>query len=542
MASQDKRNKKESRIIRPFGNLECYEFHMIQMTLLGSTVVNSRYNIPPSLARPEHHERVVACVEDAIARVVIEHPALRLDAVNRDTKRPAWTAVDEIDFTNHVTWEDVSEATEGHDDILRDRIEERLDTPYMKPGCPQWRVLILSVASGHRPFLEIVFDWNHGFGDGTSGKIFHETLLRALNTKDTSTAAGKDVEGAQHTPVLTNRILKVPHSARTLPPPIEKIAKFHLSAKFVLSTAWEELQPARLQSSSLELHAHWAPIRTSPFKTQFRNFDIEAAVLARIVAACRAHATTVTGLLDALVLVSLALRIDVATAAAFTGATALNMRRHLGQPAPGLEAKRTMANYVSSMKHEFGVDLVREIREAAAVREDDDNGETSPLPPTLVNIIWRVATRVRGEIQERLDGGLRDDIVGTMKFVSDWRAQSRKRTTKSRPESFVVTNLGVLDSSFPDVAAAEAKETTDVASGEGHRSSDDSWSIGHAVFATSTEVCGAAFQVSPISVRDGSMCVGCSWQDCVVDKRVGEGIVADLRQWLRFPGNFLGNS
>ncbi|TRX88986.1 hypothetical protein FHL15_010108 [Xylaria flabelliformis] len=543
MAVKTKDEKKKSSIIRPFGNV--------------------RYIIPPSLAAPEHHDRIVAWVEDAIARVVLEHPALRLDVVNADTKRPAWVAVDEIDFAHHITWEDMDDTAENYEEILRAKIEKRLDEPYTKlTGRPQWRVLILFKKGVHHPSsLDIVFDYSHAFSDGTSGKIFHETLLRTLNATTTTTTTNiastetsteKDDDGV----LVANRTLKIPPSATTLPPPVEKLGKFSVSAKFAISTAWRELRPASLMTSSPSAtHAHWAPIQPTPYATRFRTFDIEAVVLRNILTACRAHETTLTGLLHALTLASLAARIKESEATAFTGSTALDLRRFLGRTAPkGLEPSRTMADYVSQTAHVFDADLVREIRAAAAattttVSDDDDDDDDAPPSPPLVNLIWRCATRVRSEIQKRLDHGLKNDLVGLMRLVSDWRTQFRTEASKPRPYSFVVTNLGVLDgssssSSSPDAAAAakeeeEEKKKKKKKEDRGSSSSssgNNSWTIEHAVFAISAEVCGAAFQVSPISVRNGALCVSCSWQECVVDGELGEVIVADLRRWLRFLG------
>ncbi|KAI0469165.1 hypothetical protein F4859DRAFT_488754, partial [Xylaria cf. heliscus] len=401
MAARKKDENKKPSIIRPFGNIECYEFHMLQLRFLGTTIVGSRYSIPSSLAAAEHHDRVVAWVEDAIAHVVLEHPALRVDVVNADTKRPAWVAVDEVDFAHHVTWEDVDgTAVIDYGEMLRDKIEKRLDEPYANvAGRPQWRVFVLFV-TGEHPYLDLVFDYSHGFSDGTGGKIFHETLLRALNNnknKNTATPAEAEAERQQDL-VLTNRILKIPFSAHTLPPPIEKIAKFSVSPKFAISMAWKELRPAGLLPSPSTAHAHWAPIRTTPYATRFRTFDVEARELRTILAACRAHKTTVTGLLQALVAASMAAHIPPRDAAAFTSSTALDLRRHLGQPAPGLDPKRTIADYVSQTTHEFDADLVREMRAVAVTAVEEE--ENKPPPQALVDLVWRCAARVRGEIQE----------------------------------------------------------------------------------------------------------------------------------------------
>ncbi|KAI3321129.1 hypothetical protein HD806DRAFT_504690 [Xylariaceae sp. AK1471] len=503
MAVEKKAAGGKPSIVRPLGNVECYEFHMIQLGYLSNTIVNCRYTPLPSLAAPDLHDQVVARLEDAIARVVLEHPALRVDIINAETKRPAWVAVETVDLAHHVQWEDVK-ATVNYDEFLRERIEQRLDEPSSAlQGRPKWRALVL-VRTGESPFLDVIFDYNHALGDGTSGKIFHETLLRMLNTPATQ-------------PVLTNRVLRIPSTARSLAPPIEKICKFSFSAKYTISTAWKELKPRGFASPSAS-QANWAPIRATPYKTQFRTFDVEPELLQNILTACRTHKTTVTGLLQALVLVSIASHIHPRDATAFTGSTALDLRRHV--PAhPGLEPKRTIADYVSVMAHEFDADLVRKVREAAASTSSVD--DDTPIP-ALVDLVWQCATRVRGEIQKRLDLGLKNEIVGLMKLVPDWRAQHRTDASKPRPYSFVVTNLGVLD------GAGMRADMED--------SGLDRWGIEHSVFATSAEVCGAAFQVAPISVQDKALCVGCSWQDCVVDVKLAEAIVADLERWLRFLG------
>ncbi|KAI1177042.1 hypothetical protein F4777DRAFT_543532 [Nemania sp. FL0916] len=561
-------------IIRPFGNLECYEFHMLQLRFLGRVILNCRYSIPASLAAPEFHDHVVVGVEEAIARVVLEHPALRLDVVNPDTKRPLWRAVDEVDLAHHVQWEDVDvggddDGMAAYEETLHQRIEKLLDKPFTSlslAGRPQWEVLILSNRKTDNAFLDIVFSYNHALGDGTSGKIFHQSLLRALNNTtpgalllEPNPNPESDTETVPPPP-SRNRILRIPpNTTHNLPPPIEKAGKFSISSKYAASMLWKELlrPPPFLRRNTAK--AHWAPISTEPFKTRFRAFDIPAVALGRVLAACRAHGTTLTALLHALLLVAVAMRMGEGDATAFTGGTALDLRRHLQRGKKGQEKGKgkkggkekekqlckdpefedpsgLMGVYVSLMEHEFGADLVRRIRAAAAADHEDaigsggsggDANGTEPAlspSPALVDLIWQCATQVRAEIQQRLDQGLENDPVGLMKFVPDWRAQFRADArSKVRTSSFIVTNLGVL---LPDRVETEADRTV--------KTSDDDggWTAAHALFAVSTEVCGAAFQVSPISVVDGALCVGCSWQDCVVECALAEAMVGDLRRWL----------
>ncbi|KAK5633346.1 hypothetical protein RRF57_009060 [Xylaria bambusicola] len=517
---------KEKSIIRPLGHMECYEFHMLQLRFLGGITLSCRYAIPAPLAAPDLHDRVVRRVEDALARVVIEHPALRLVAVKADTKRPAWVAVDQLDFAHHVQWADVSNGNETDDgaamvsqETLRARIERCLDESYAhEPKGPN--------GSRGDPVLDIIFDYSHALGDGMSGKIFHETLFRTLNTPVTTSS---ETNSTIEPPLVSNHILTIPSTASTLRPPIEKAGKFSVSAKFVASTAWKELRPPKLSSNSAAL-AHWAPIRATPYKTHLRTFDIEADVLRDVLAACRAHKTTVTGLLHAVVLTSMAAHIPAATA--FTSSTPLDLRRHLGVDGAkclDFDPRRTVANYVSIVWHKFGTDDMREIR-AAAVAQKSPSGEDGENP-ALVALVWRYASRVRAEVQKRLDHGLKNDVASLMGLVPDWRAQHRATARKTRLVSFVVTNLGVLDgepASMTKTVEVEKEKARD------EDTAAEGWKITQSTFAISTEVNGAAFQVSPISVRGGALRIGCSWQDCVVELGLAETIISDMERWLRF--------
>jgi len=513
--------------------------------------VSARYTIPRALAASEHHDAVVAKLDEALAAVVLEHPALRVKAVGEDRKRPAWAPVESVDFARHVEWRDVDDdATRGdYYGFFRDVLEKRVDEEHSTlEGRPKWRVLFLFFfeagkigEKSKRPFVDVVFEFNHGFMDGMSGKIFHETLLRRLNNTTTPAATR-----ARAQPILEHGVLTIPSTASSLPPPAERVGKIAITPKFAVSSAWKELRPPALASKSAS-RARWAPIQPTPFKTQFRMFDIPAETLQNVLAACRAHKTTLTGLLHAIVVFSMATHIPPSQATAFANDTALNLRRHLpSHPRihPTLEPARTMSNYVSLMGHKFDADLVHKIREtrmagAISAPASKVSGEEN-LPAGLVDLLWQCAARVRAEIQHRLDMGLKNEIVGLMHLVSDWRAQLREDALKPRQYSCVVTNLGAFDAATVASPMPGEKDTDqnykEGGSAEAESGPDSDWEVQHSAFALSTEVCGAAFQVSTISVKGKALCVGCSWQDCVVDLKLGETMVAELERWLRFLG------
>ncbi|KAK7733983.1 Alcohol acetyltransferase [Cytospora paraplurivora] len=349
-----------------------------------------------------------------------------------------------------------------------------------------------------------------------SGKIFHTDLLRSLNS------VGKDAEFTTD----DRSTIKLPDSAPVLPPPIEDICKLPLTIPFVLKTLWNEYGPTTFRPAL----ARWAPI-ASPYKTQVRAFTVEAEPLERILFACRQHKTTLTGLLHALTLTSLASQLTEEAAPALASGTTIDMRRYIepNLPAyPGFKPERTMANFVTLMTHEFERGLVSQIRSLLSRPAVEGTDKSAALSPGLVDLIWSAAARVRREIEGRVEAGLKNDLVGVMKFVGDWQQEMAKTASRPRQHSWWVSGTGVLDGSLPkSSSSSDNAPSPPPASGD-----DDAWTIRRAQFALSTETTAAAINISPLTVAGERLCVGGSWQDCLFDVSLGERVMADLESWL----------
>jgi hypothetical protein len=172
-----------------------------------------------------------------------------------------------------------------------------------------------------------------------------------------------------------------------------------------------------------------------------------------------------------------------------------------------------MANFVSDVKHYFSAEETAEIRKVL------ERASPAYYGHELVRaMVWRIATRVRGEIQAKLKKGTRDDIIGLMKFVGDWRETITGQTRKPRPLSWNVSNIGVL----------EGNACLSEGSYEGA-----AWKCDRAEFVLGSEVTGAAFNVGVISVRGNGLHVSVSWQACAVDSGIGEQLVSNIESWLK---------
>ncbi|KAM5355521.1 hypothetical protein ACJ41O_002167 [Fusarium nematophilum] len=445
-----------------------------------------------------------------MALTVLEHPMLRVGILHEDSALPSWVDLEAVDLGEHIDWKEIK-SSDDYSACLRDQIRRQLDTWFTnvdsKPG---WRISVLWPEESINT-LDVIFCWNHTNFDGVAGKIFHQTLLRHLNRPK---AAG------DHLPLLKGAVLQLESVADRFPPPPETLVKIPVSLGFTLSTVWKELRPPFLVTNDVT-QAAWCPIREEPYKTEFRTFSIDDATLKKVVGACRRHKTTVTGLLHALPLASLALQSsrdnahiegDVKTLHAIT---ALDIRRFIPakpQEHPWHVPENTMDNEMTLCDHTFDVDLVADIRSKAEGASSADG-----VMAQLEDIVWSAAARTRQDIQQKLDRGLNDDPMGLMKFVKDWRVQKKNQLKKPRVGAWGVSNLGTLD-------------------GKDEGEAEPGWGIERAVFQLSCEVTSPVFHISSISVKGKELCVDVSWQEGVINEAVGDRLAADMEAWMRFLG------
>ncbi|KAI2639827.1 alcohol acetyltransferase [Hypomontagnella submonticulosa] len=495
------KNNKHNRLLRKLGRNENYQLAMYVLDQYRGTSVSCRFVLPRALASQDSRLKLVNTVQAAIANTVLQNPVLQVAILDASSRRPAWIQLESIDLTQHVEWQFLDHSVD-FESASQETTVSQLDATYPElEKRPGWKIFILCQLETDT--LEILFTWNHPHADGMSGKIFMECLFRHLNTKRSD-----DIQQGLDT------VIRLPESTPRLPPPLEVLTKLPIGPQFALKTVWELYRP-QIFSGSLS-QANWAPIRLSPYKTQFRVFTVDNATLAKVLTACRERKTTLTSLFHGLILVSLASHLQESTAPAFESITAVDLRRFLSpNPSyPWIQPKRTMGNYVTITGHVFGTNILKQIRSKISPKTAD-----TELPADLMDEVWSTALAVRKDIQHKLEHGLQDDIVGLMGIVGDWLAQMRDMAHKPRQHSWFVSNLGMIDGN-PDM-------------NEGLSSSkDEAWFIRRAQFGISAETTSAALMISPMTVTGGQLCVGGSWQDCLFDVSLGESVMADLKRWL----------
>ncbi|KAL2279670.1 hypothetical protein FJTKL_13219 [Diaporthe vaccinii] len=490
---------KESKVLGKLGINESYQLAMYLLDQYRGTVLTCRYELPPRLASAESRPQLEEAVKLAVVDTIMRHPMMQVGMKDATSKSPSWIQLQSLDLTQHEKWV----YTEEHDDfeqtvqdIFCAKIDERFpDLSIKQPG---WWLTV--IRQGDAPMMEVLLSWNNPQFDGTGAKVFHEDVIEMLNAENrTNERTGLD-----------GNILRLPQAPPLLPMPIER---------------------SKGSSSRPQIPCQaWCPIRSSPYKTQVRAFFMDQASLLAILALCRKNKTTITGLIHGLALIAFSSHLNSTGAPAFQSSTIMDHRRNLPPApadAPWARSDRTVANYVTHAFHKYGTKTVARIR--SKLKADASKG--GDLSADLQRELWAASAKSRQDIVRRLEAGLRNDLVGVFKYVTDWQKTMSDQAKKKRQFSWLVTNTGVLEGgNTPAVPDTTTKQSPT----DGDNKSDDvpKWSISRAQFGLSAEIPAAAIEFSPVSVAGRGMCVSASWPDCAVDTVLGERIMADMERWL----------
>ncbi|RTE78597.1 hypothetical protein BHE90_006921 [Fusarium euwallaceae] len=472
-------SSSKSQVLRTLGRVERYQSALHLLDLYPSTVLTCHYKIPHHLiTAPAGQQELEEFWERAVARNILQHPLMQVGQANEDSAEPAWVRLDTLDLSRHISWRVVS-SSEDYPTIRKKILQGQLSMKFVdletRPG---WRMVVLKQESDD--LMEVMLAWNHPHFDGTGAKIFHETMLETLNN-----ARNSDL------PVIRNHILKTVVNKQNLPPPQETAGNYSTSFGYMADTIWEDVKP-RLFGWASTPPTIWPAISPKPYETRFRTLTIDNQMLQGVLVACRAHKTTLTGLLHAIALISLTPQVPDEVLEV-TGSTPLNLRRFIparSEAFPDLEPDKT-------------------IRHRIKTTTDDSN------LATCADIMWSVSTRVREELQEKLSQGLKNDLVDMMGFVADWREYAKEAQRKPRAATWLVTNLGVLDGE------------------DGSDQRADRWSIHRADFLLSADVAGPALTICPVAIKGRDLTINVGWQGGVVDDELGERLVGDIEKCFR---------
>ena len=481
------------------------------------TVLSCRLAIPPRLAPAESRTQLEQTVKVAVVDIIMRHPMLQVGMMDVTSKTPSWIQLQSLNLTQHIKWLYIR----GHDNFeqtvqetFRVQLDDRFqDLSIEQPG---WKITV--IRQENASIMEVLLTWNHPQFDALGAKVFHEDFFEMLNNAE---------NGAHERTGLNGDILKLPQTPPLLPIPIESLKSLPLDLKYLAKTFWKETRPRVFNRDVSQ--ATWCPIRSSPYKTQYRVFFVDNASLLAILALCRQNKTTITGLLNGLALIAFSSHLDSTVAPAFQCSTIMDHRRNLPPAPPGapwVRSDRVVSNYVTQLPHRFDTELVARIRSKLPA----DASEGRDLSTDVQRELWAASAQNRLEIVRKLNVGLRNDLIGVFKHVTDWQQTMKDIAKKKRQFTWLVTNIGMLTGN----TSTSLSTTTTRSPTGGDTKFDDGqrWSIGRAQFGLSAEIPAAAIEFAAVSVAGQGMCVSANWPDCAVDVMLGERIMADLERWL----------
>ncbi|RBR13514.1 uncharacterized protein FIESC28_08142 [Fusarium coffeatum] len=477
------RKAKDDRVLRRLSPIETFQSAGHSLNIYVGCAVSCRYRIPNSFQTSGADLALEEKIEQAIAGSITQHPLFTAGRSNEGKKKQYWVRLDTIDLNNHVRWKNVSEG-EDYATALNDAFLWEVNERYTKLETqPQWRVT--AVVPATNDFVDVIFAWDHTVADGKSGRIFHDSLLACLNSDSDSVT-------------LEHGSFKVPVTDFT--PPLHQMIKFPISLNYAVSILGKELMTDKKAPAHT---AKWAPIKLEPYESRLKSTTVGKDALKPVLDACRQHDTTLTGLLHALISVSMATRLSKERAPAFSTGTPICLRQFQKPGTSKFDLNKTAINGVVYWPYVFKSDIVTTLR-----KQINDAKEDREMNKPLEETLWSIAKSIREGLTTKLKLGTKNDSIGLAKFITDWNAYLMDHSTK-REHSWEVSNLGVMD-------GQSSKE----------------WMVEDATFTQSASVTGPALTFSVISVKGGGLNVSCSWQVGVVEDELAEGVSEDVGMWL----------
>lgn len=438
--------------------------------------VSARYQLPPSTCAANQEASLTA----ALTSVVKDQPLLRVGILKQDTGKATFSHTARINLRNHLEWRssnaqttDEYEAelatTQGwvHDQLWPD-IEVR----------PPWRMIAQSPSEGlfTETHVDVLFAFHHALTDGTGGKEFHQHLIAALR--------------AQGTTAITNDSpleLSFP-DAPELPEPQEQVIAFKNTSPFLARTAWDMLGPSFLKPRKPRPWTAKPICLSNPYKTRVHPIYLESAILQSLVKASRDHSTTLTGLLHALILISLSRRLPPSEASSFASSTPISLRPWISPKAnPAFKTK--LRALVTAHRSHHPSSLVSALR----------------APSATDDLIWQTSYRVKQELNHRMAKIPVNDIAGLMPLVPDFFDFWTSKEGKPRDTTWEVSNVGALRQ------------------GDG-----TGWKITRAMFTNGAMVAGSSIGFNVASVEGSGLTVSVTWQEGDVPEELVEGVRADV--------------
>ena len=467
-------------VLRPVGVLEKLYIARQVLGIYRSVISTATYTIPSTL--------IGAFLEPLLSAAIVplleHHPGLCCYFEDQISSKPYFRRLDTIDLKDVLQIRDL-----GQKETLPDILEELHDQQWSADRKPLWKIIVIQKPrEDHKANsyseVHIAFVYHHIIGDGLSGPAFHRSLLREMKNIEKSNIALRQ-------PL---NIIKVPSSTR-LSQPIEKLTALPLSWLFLIRQIISEYTPRWFSGAP---SPPWAglPVQTldkCPFRSRVRLVSIKAKNLKVLLKESRRHGVTLTALLTAAIVYTLARAVPGATR--FQGTTPYSLRRLTDV------SMDDIAVQVSSLWTSYPADLLDRTRQLANAAEHAES-------------LWNIAHYFQTQMQNELQKCPSDNIIGLLPYVSDSIKFYQMKFDKARGESFELSNLGIVKVDEESVPRG--------------------WGLQGMTFTQGAQPAGAAVTLNCVSVQGGPLTIAITWQESVVQEDIVDALAQEFEELTSF--------
>lgn len=433
-------------------------------------------------------------LEEAVARLVLRLGGLRVGITGEDTNKACFVQVASMNIQDFIIWKKTSaKSSDEYDQEVLHVIKTRLEQLWPDvANRPPWRLLVVEKerTASADIVLDIIFAVHHALSDGKSTGVFHTELLRELNSSPCPV------------PELVNHLLHF-----SLPPILapcqEDLVQPNISWPFFLKVLWSEYGPSWAKPTPPPEPWTGQPITPEPHRLRLRAITIAPNAVTRLIAACRAHGTTLSGILHILVLASFARQVPEEVASSFSGETPISLLPWAKLPdGVDMDLSRVLTDLNTGTKRVWEAATVAGIR--SKLHQADTHAEEE--------LIWPLAATWRNEIKNKVATLPNDDVVGMMRYIPDFNRRWLDKLGKARDATWDLSNIGTIQGRTAD--------------------GEKLWSIQRSFFTQPVLVAGAAVGVNVAGVDGGPVNLVLSWQETIVEETIANGVVEDLQAWF----------
>ncbi|KIV90521.1 hypothetical protein PV10_07818 [Exophiala mesophila] len=433
-------------------------------------------------------------IYDAVAQVIAMHPSLSAVPLDEDTKSPYFVRLPSIDLTRAVTfltrkkpWTSESQEHDAELDELLER-QHNLNFKESLGEIPFWRLLIIESKDDHSCFVA-AFIVHHALGDGASALAFHRSFLSALSTVSHTMATSEESEAV-------TRI--VPPDVPLLPN-LEALHPLKLTIPFIARALWGQWFPAKSRGLWAGRAVSDDPsVRT----TRMSTLRFSRSITNGLLAASRAHSTTLTATIEVAIALALFAHLDANEYSTLRGNGTVGLRRLLP---PDVIDDDSMGTFVSRYVQDHH-------------RPTGLTGKGAKNENLIDYFSWDESRSVKATIASELAKNGTNVEIALLRWVSDFHQFFNGCIGQARETGFEVSNLGIMK--------LQQK-------GADNQSHPSPWTLGRVVFSQSAGVTGAAVQTSLVTGIDGELNIAVTWLEGIVDGQWIADVLRSLERLLQ---------